>query len=158
VNIVCGRESYHNGNFQVKGRGKATVGNFCAFGQDIKFILSNHNYQYPSIQYTLYNRIFGALPYEKRSGTIHVGHDVWIGDNVVVLPNVKIGNGACIGAGAVVTRDIPDFAIVGGNPAKLIKYRFSENQIKKINELQWWHWNDKQIAENRAFFFNAPAD
>src|SRR5690606_6332319 len=103
ANITCGRESYHNGNFTAKGRGQITIGNFCAFGEDIKLIVSNHNYDYPSIQYSLYKRVFNEFPYEKQSGTITIGHDVWIGDNVVVLPNVKIGNGACIGAGAIVT-------------------------------------------------------
>jgi len=154
--VTAGRESYHNGNFKVKGKGKVTIGNFCAFGEDIKLILSNHNYQYPSIQYSVYKKNFGETPYEKQPGHISIGHDVWIGDNVVVLPNIRIGNGACIGAGAIVTKDVPDYAIVGGNPARIIKYRFSEQQITTLNEIQWWNWDDEKIRQNRKFFFETP--
>jgi acetyltransferase-like isoleucine patch superfamily enzyme len=157
-NATCGRESYHNGNFAIRGRGKVTVGNFCALGAEVKLILSNHNYHFPSIQYSLYNRLFGEVPYEKKPGRIDIGHDVWIGDNVIVLPNVRIGNGACIGAGAVVTRDVPDFAIAAGNPARILKYRFSEQQIEKLNEIKWWLWDDAEILRNRAFFFQPPAE
>lgn len=158
ANITCGRESYHNGNFAAKGRGRVTIGKFCAFGENVKLILSNHNYNYPSIQYTLYGRLFNELPYEKKAGAITVGHDVWIGDNVIILPDVTIGNGACIGAGTIVTKDIPDYAIAGGNPAKIIKYRFTQNQIDRLNETKWWDWDDAAILQNRAFFFSTPAE
>lgn len=157
VNVTCGRESYHNGNFVAKGRGKISIGNFCAFGADIKLIVSNHNYDFPSIQYSLYKNMFGGFPYEKHSGNITIGHDVWIGDNVIVLPNVKIGNGAVIGAGAIVTKDIPDYGIAAGNPAKVLKYRFTQEQINLLNETKWWDWDDEKIRQNRPFFFNTPA-
>lgn len=158
VNISCGRESYHNGNFSAKGRGKITIGNFCAFGENVKLIVSNHNYNYPSIQYSLYQRIFKELPYEKQAGTIDIGHDVWIGDNVIILPNVRIGNGACIGAGAIVTKDIPDYGIAAGNPAKVLKFRFTQEQINKLNDTNWWNWDDAEIRQNRAFFFKTPSE
>lgn len=156
--IKAGRYSYHNGNLIVKGKGKLTIGNHCAFGQDIRFILSNHNYEYPSMQYDLYLRSFKDFPYKKMQGQIVVGSDVWIGDKAIVLPNVTIGNGAIIGAGAVVTKNVPDFAIVGGNPAKIIKYRFSESQIAKLNETKWWNWSDDEIIKNKDFFFTVPAE
>lgn len=152
-NVKVGRESFHNGNFKIKGNGLLKIGSYCAFGEDIKIILSNHNYNYPSIQYSFYNYYFKELPYNKVNGFVEIGSDVWIGDNVVILPNIKIGNGVCIGSGAIVTKDIPDFAIVVGNPAKIIKYRFEERQILEINELKWWDWNDQKIIQNRDFFF-----
>jgi len=152
-NIRVGKENYHNGNLIVKGKGVLHIGSYCAFGQDIKIILSNHNYEFPSIQYTLYMKNFGGLPYEITSGSTEIGSDVWIGDNVVLLPNVKIGNGVIVGAGAVVTKDIPDYAIVGGSPAKILKYRFSESKIKDLNDKKWWDWTDEEIGKNKDFFF-----
>ena len=76
-----------------------------------------------------------------------IGNDVWIGYNALIIEGVKIGNGAVIGAGAVVTKDIPDFAVAVGTPAKVIKFRFGENEIKKINKSNWWSFNLKQSAE-----------
>lgn len=156
--ITAGRESFHNGTFKVKGRGLLKVGNFCAFGENITAVLSNHTYTFPAVQYSLYRRLFNEYPYEKQHGTISIGSDVWIGDNVLLLPNITIGNGAIIGGGAVVVKDVPDFAIVGGNPAKVIKYRFTDAQIKKLNETKWWDWTDEQILENRKFFFQTPSE
>lgn len=158
-NIECGRNSYHNGNFTVKGNGNCKIGSFCAIGQDVKIILSNHNFSYPSIQYSLYNSFFNEYPYELKTGNyISIGNDVWIGDNVVILPNVKVGDGVCIGAGSIVTKDIPDYAIVAGNPAKLIKYRFNEKQITYLQKTKWWNWSDEEIIKNRHFFFQIPTE
>lgn len=155
LNITTGRESYHNGNFIVKGVGNLNIGSFCAFGNNIKIILSNHNYNYASIQYSFYKKRFGKLPYKSNKGVTQIGNDVWIGDNVTILPNVKIGNGVCIGAGAVVTKNIPSYAIVGGVPSKIIKYRFSEKKINEFEEIKWWNWDDKKINKNREFFFTS---
>lgn len=76
-----------------------------------------------------------------------IGNDVWLGANSLVLKGVKIGDGAVIGAGAVVTKDVPPYAIVGGNPAKVIKMRFDDETIGKLMQLQWWNL-DLSIIEN----------
>lgn len=70
----------------------------------------------------------------------YIGNDVWIGRGVMIKNGIKIGNGAIIGAGAVVTKDVPDYAIVGGVPAKIIRYRFDENTIKLLLESKWWDY------------------
>ena len=76
------------------------------------------------------------------------GHDVWIGRDVMIMGGVKIGNGAAIGARAVVAKDIPPYAIVVGNPARVIKYRFDEETIRKFLAVKWWNWDLEKIADN----------
>jgi carbonic anhydrase/acetyltransferase-like protein (isoleucine patch superfamily) len=75
-----------------------------------------------------------------------LGHDVWIGHGAVVLPGVKIGIGAAIGAGAVVSKDVPPFAVVAGVPAKVIRFRFDENVRAGLLELAWWDWSRERLA------------
>ncbi len=84
---------------------------------------------------------------------VEIGNDVWIGANVVILPGVKIGDGAVIAAGAVVTRDVEPYAIVGGVPAKIIKYRFSKDIIEKFLRIKWWEWSIEKIEENIELFY-----
>ena len=78
-------------------------------------------------------------------GETKIGNDVWIGFRAMVLSGITIGDGAVIGAGAVVTTDIPPYAIVAGNPAKVIRYRFAPNVIKRLLELRWWEWDTNKI-------------
>lgn len=158
ANIVAGTKSYHNGNFVVKGNGKLKIGSYCAIGDGVKIILSNHNFDYPSIQYSIYKENFGGYPYELDFNISEIGNDVWIGDNVLILPKINIGNGVIVGGGAVVTKNIPDYAIVAGNPAKVIKYRFNDEQIKYLNQIKWWNWTSKEILCNRDFFFKTPLE
>ena len=81
-------------------------------------------------------------------GDIVIGNDVWIGFEAVILSGVTIGDGAIIGARAVVTKDVPPYTIVGGVPARPIRKRFSEEVISKLSELQWWNWSEERIREN----------
>lgn len=85
---------------------------------------------------------------------IIIGNDVWIGANVSILPGVKIGDGAVLAAGAVVNKDVPPYAIVGGIPAKVIKYRFNEATITSLLKLAWWDWSDEKIKENTPYMWN----
>ena len=77
--------------------------------------------------------------------------DVWIGSNSVILSGVKIGRGAVIGAGSIVTKNVPKYAIVAGNPAKVIKMRFNDEEISKLEKLKWWEWSYDRIKENADF-------
>lgn len=94
-----------------------------------------------------------------KNGKITIGNDVWIGASTVILPSVTIGNGAIIAAGAIVTKDVPDYAIVAGVPARIIRYRFNPEEIGILNQVKWWDWPDEQIAAmsgllaNPAHFF-----
>lgn len=152
-NIIAGRESYHNGNFKVKGHGTLHIGSYCAIGEDVKVILSNHNFNYVSMQYTFYRKNFDEFPYDLEKGKTVIGNDVWIGDNVLILPNINIGDGAILGGGAVVTKDIEPYTIVAGNPAKIIRKRFTEDKIEKSLKSEWWNWDENKIVENKDFFF-----
>lgn len=156
-NIEVGKETFHNGNFEIRGSGKVKIGSFCAFGRDIKFITSNHDYNFAVMQYGFYKKYFQEKPKNANLQTnkfsIEIGSDVWIGDNVSVLPNIKIGHGAIIGTGSVVTKDVEPYTIVGGVPAKFIKDRFTETSKKILLTSEWWNWDDEKIKANKDFFF-----
>ena len=83
-----------------------------------------------------------------KKGDIVIGNDVWIGYEAVILSGVTVGDGAIIGARAVVTKDVPPYAIVGGIPARYIRRRVDEKTVTKLMELKWWEWSDEKIKEN----------
>ena len=80
-------------------------------------------------------------------GNIEIGNDVWIGSDAKFLSGVKVGDGAVIAANSVVVKDVEPYAIYGGNPARLIRYRFSNEEIAKLMEMKWWDWNIDKIIE-----------
>ena len=86
-------------------------------------------------------------------GPTIIGNDVAVMANALIISGVKIGDGAIVGAGAVVTKDVPPYAIVAGNPARIIKYRFSEEQIKALLRIRWWDWTIEEIKEFKEYFY-----
>lgn len=156
-NLEIGKDSFHNGNFSIRGNGKIKIGSYCALGRDIKLITTNHNYNFSALQYSFYKKYFNEKPQDKNFKapffSIIIGNDVWIGDNVSILPNVIIGDGVIIGTGSVVTKNIESYTIVGGVPAKFIKHRFPDSIKKELIESNWWNWNDEKIKANKDFFF-----
>lgn len=153
--ISKGKESYHNGNFIVKGKGgMLEIGSFCAIGADVKVILANHDFSKISMQYTFHEKYLNLniTPREKQITVIE--NDVWIGDNSILLPGITVGTGAVIGAGAIVTKDVPPYTIVAGNPAKIIRKRFSDEKIQELLATKWWEWDDEKIKENKSFFMS----
>lgn len=117
-----------------------TMGKWCAVGNRCTIGAWHHDYNKKALSIRLYREILHQ-DYLDHKDKIEIGNDVWIGDNVTILKG-KIGDGAVIGAGSVVTKDIPPYAIAVGNPAKVIKYRFDEEKIKQLLEEKWW---DKEI-------------
>jgi virginiamycin A acetyltransferase len=157
--VKVGRLSFHNGNFTLDAPDGIEIGNFCAFAPNVSILGSNHDYNYPAVQYSFYRQFFNkrhpGLQFKTTVGTkgkIIIGHDVWLGKNVVVLGGVHIGNGAIVGANAVVAKDVPPYTIVAGVPAKEIKKRFADDKIAFLEELQWWGWDDERIKRNEEFF------
>lgn len=133
---------------------KLIIGKFCAIASGVKFIMNGGNHLTDSIS-TFPFEIFGGewkdamkgkqYPYK---GDTVIGNDVWIGFEAVIMPGVKIGDGAIIGAKSVVTKNVEPYSIVAGNPAKEIKKRFSEDKIRSLQELKWWDWSTEKISEN----------
>lgn len=102
-------------------------------------------------------QLFNEFPYPIASGepyTIHIGNDVWIGANVSIMDGITIGNGAIVAANALVAKDVPPYTIVGGVPAKIIKKRFSEEQINMLLKFKWWEKSQDWISKNAALFNN----
>ena len=97
-----------------------------------------------------------ALP-EKRTYVI-IGNDVTIGANSIILPGVKVGDGAIIGAGSVVTHNVKPYAVVAGTPAKLIRYRYSSDKIEKLLKIAWWNWREDKIQQNMDYFYGKVDD
>jgi virginiamycin A acetyltransferase len=87
-----------------------------------------------------------------KKGDIVIGNGVWIGDSVIVLSGVHIGDGTVIGAGSVVTKSIPPYAIAVGNPAKVIKYRFDKEVIDVVSKIDWWNWDRNKLVKNLSLF------
>ena len=93
-----------------------------------------------------------SLPNEGKGNFVIVGNDVWIGAGAIILSGIGIGDGAIIGAGAVVTRDVPPYAVVAGVPARIVKFRYTKDQIEKLLRIAWWNWSEEKIVENMDYF------
>lgn len=126
------------------------IGKYCAISTEVLFIV-NFNHDYKSIAQGSYNiaRTTDISPHYniRTKGEIIIENDCWIGARATILSGVTIHNGAVVAAGAVVNKDVPPYAIVGGNPAKIIGYRFNDDQIEKLLQISWWNWTDKKIEE-----------
>lgn len=150
--FTIGRDSYVGGAvvtaaFDREMTYNFHIGRYTSIASGVNFIIDmNHDYRKVS-----QGRISGCK-YErdgfiKRKGHLAVMNDCWIGDNVTMLSGVTIGNGAVVAAGSVVVKDVPAYAIVGGNPARIIGYRFNEKQIDALKTIRWWNWSEEKVRE-----------
>lgn len=146
------------------------VGNFCSISPGVKFsFLGKHNYHWVSTYpfYDFYNKWqvedavwHKGLPDEDKiePKPIIIENDVWIATNVTIKEGVTIGNGAVVGMEALVTKDVPSYALVGGNPARIIKFRFNEEQIDELLRIAWWNWNDEKIRKFAPLLISSDID
>ncbi|MDM5298343.1 CatB-related O-acetyltransferase [Bacillus pumilus] len=143
--------SYAGPDFQVLTWGEGTtlkIGTFCSIANEVKVFLGGEHRTDWTTTYP-FNQIFKEATHikghPKSKGDVQIGHDVWIGYGASIMSGVSIGNGAVIGANSVITKDVPPYAIVAGNPQRLMKYRFSHDIIEKLQSLKWWELDFSQI-------------
>lgn len=145
------------------------IGRFCSIGPYCRIALGVHPYTYPFLSTSPYfysalkqngerlyeKSILSEFRYADEKGNFNlIGSDVWIGARVTLVNGVRIGDGAVILAGSVVTKDVPDYAIVGGIPARIIKYRYEVNDIKFLRSHKWWDLNLNEIKQNKEIFLS----
>jgi acetyltransferase-like isoleucine patch superfamily enzyme len=159
-----GYGSYIANNSIIK---KTIVGRFCSIGENVRTGLGLH----PTNGFVSTHPAFFSL--SKQAGFtfveeqsfqehkyvdmykkyyVRLGNDVWIGNNVMIYDGVTIGDGAIVAAGAIVTKDVPPYSIVAGVPSKILKYRFTKDQINHLLHIRWWDWPRKKIHENTLYF------
>ncbi len=135
---------------------KLIIGKYCSIGSGAVFMMGGnqgHRSDWVSTFPFYYQaNIFKEAinPYEKVGDTI-IGHDVWIGSEAMIMSGVKIGTGAIIAGRSVVSRDVEPYSVVGGNPATLIKYRFSKEIRDKLLKQKWWEWSEEKVKEMMPF-------
>lgn len=164
-NIIVGRYSYYSGYYHGHsfndcaryllpdpGVDRLIIGSFCSIGSGAAFIMAGNQghrndwvstfpfYWMPEVA-----AFAGARNGYEPAGDTEIGNDVWIGSEAVIMPGVKIGDGAVIGTRALVARDIEPYAVIGGNPAKVIRKRFDDRTIAMLLEMKWWDWPDERL-------------
>lgn len=134
---------------------KLIIGKFCSIAQGVQFMMGAANHRMNSLSTYPFN-VMGGIWREKttshvselpKKGDIVIGNDVWIGREAKILPGVKIGDGAIVGAYAVVAKDIPAYCVAVGNPARVVKKRFDDEMIALLEKAQWWNWPIEDITE-----------
>lgn len=137
-----------------------SLGNFCSIADGVT-IYSGAEHQtswiktYPFLEFP---ELIEDKDVNKSKGNVTIGNDVWLADGVLVLSGVTIGDGAVVAARAVVTKDVKPYEIVGGNPAKHIKYRFNEEQISELLKIKWWDWDIEKIKSNFDLILSEDID
>lgn len=162
-----GIKSYENGaTVSRSGNAKIEIGKYCSIAQFTTFIVDGGNHTYSKVtSYPLFDSLFSSDELDKKEfkssfcqkESISIGNDVWIGYGSNIMPSVKIGNAVTIAANSVVTKDIPDYAMVAGVPAKIIKMKHDEKIIVKLNTIAWWNWEER-VIKNTITDFYSPID
>jgi len=144
---------------------KIIIGDYCSIGPLVIIIPgSGHilpkeyrNFRVSTYPLTLLKKDSWKPEYDhqhpENDGVINIGNDVWIGARAIINPGVTVGDGAVIGSGSVVTRDVEPYSIVAGSPAKIINHRYNPDQINKLLKIAWWNWDEKKIVENLDYMY-----
>lgn len=166
-NIIVGRYSYYSGWYHghgfddcarylmtEPGVDRLIIGDFCSIGSGAAFMMAGNQghrndwaSSFPFFYMPEVPHFAGAIDAFQPAGDTVIGNDVWIGSEAIIMPGVKVGDGAVIGTRALVTRDVEPYAIVGGNPARVIRKRFDDDSIAMLLEMKWWDWDDARLGE-----------
>lgn len=155
INIISWSDQYH-----------IYLENYVSIGRDCNFFLhANHRTDWITTSSQLWGPVTNEIAnmhmemgHPTSNGDIKVGNDVWIGAKSTIMSGIKINDGSVVAAGSVVTKDVPPFAIVGGNPAQIIKFRFSPEQILDLMNIKWWEWNEEKIKKEAMDLWSPNID
>lgn len=147
------------------GPEKLVIGKFCALATGVRFIMNGANHRMDGVSTFPFPTIGGGwaphvdllMELPNRGDTV-LGNDVWLGYGVTVMPGVRIGHGAIVAAGSVVTRDIPDYAIAGGNPARVLRKRYTDNDIARLLAVAWWDWPIEHLTAQVRVLMSGSVD
>ncbi|WP_312219767.1 type B chloramphenicol O-acetyltransferase [Brevundimonas sp.] len=173
-NIIVGRYSYYSGWYHghgfddcarylmtQPGVDRLIIGDFCSIGSGAAFIMAGNQghrndwaSSFPFFYMPEVPHFAGAVDAFQKAGDTVIGNDVWIGSEAIIMPGVKVGDGAVIGTRALVTRDVEPYAIVGGNPARVIRKRFDDDSIAMLLEMKWWDWDDARLRQAMPLLCN----
>lgn len=170
MNVTAGKYTYGVGTLQIFNYGfygRISVGSFTSIAANVKVYVAQGKGHHPEFGSTYpfgvnFTQVFNNLKHRedfddyRSNGDIDIGSDVWIGDGVTLTPGTKIGHGAIIATNSHVIKDVEPYSIVGGNPAKHIKYRFSKEIIEKFLNLRWWDLPDEQINKILPYLQDKP--
>jgi len=166
MSVSVGKYTYGKPEIKVwsVNDGKLEIGNFCSIsGQVIIYLGGNHRidwvttYPFGHIHQNIFKE-FNGVGHPKTNGDVIIGNDVWIGEYARIMTGVTIGDGAVIAANSHVVKNVEPYSIVGGNPAKHIKYRFTPEQIEKLLQIKWWDWDVDKIDKYSPLLCNNDID
>ena len=165
--LFVGKNTYGKENIKILFRNSGHVvkiGNFSSIGPSLTIFSGGgfHRTDWISMYPFghVYLETFGPEKFERipiSNGDVSIGSDVWIGQGVTIMSGVTIGDGAVVAANSHVVSDVPDYAIVGGNPASLIRYRFDPDIVSRLREIQWWNFSDEIVNANKTLICHAPS-
>lgn len=158
--VTCGNFSYGPLEIYTWLRDKEVlrIGNFVSISRGVKFILGGNHHMENISNYHFKTMILNGEEESWTKGPIVVEDDVWIGTDSLILSGVTLGKGAVIGAGSVVTKDIPPYAVAAGNPAAVVRYRFQEDVIKLLEDINYFKVDNKFIIKNSSLFYNGATE
>ena len=141
---------------------KLIIGKFCQIADGVRFITASANHRYDGVSsypFAVFDGFGSDRPsmQTKLSDTV-IGHDVWLGNGAQILPGARLGSGVIVGASAVVSGHVPDYAIVAGNPARIVRMRFSDTDIARLLALAWWDWPIDRILAHEAEICSGDLD
>lgn len=167
--LIMGIGSYYDREIEIiswSDTYKLIVGKYCSIGRNTTFFLhADHRVDWVTTSSQLWGPVTPPIAnmhmvmgHPTSKGNIIIENDVWIGSKSTILSGVKIHNGAVVGAGSVVTKNVPPYSIVAGNPARVVKYRFSSDIVEKLLHIAWWNWAETKIQEEAKLLWSNNID